>query len=275
MQSGSFRTIIEKLCVLASSVILWIGVWDLVELLLPHGWQWRVLLVVLSLGGLVCAYRGAGKSIPDAQSSAQPATPSSKMDAEGNHSSGRPPKGRRRGGKWVELMPSADDEAGDQVGRLPTEESAARAGAHADNPADVNGVRGPTRVAADPEITEHRGGDPEAQGGDPEKADDRGSDDRGSLELNARSSTARELTWCGRCQKAGLLMLGVLFWIGMWDLLDDHALPTLTRACNRAAVSPGPRKLIDSPACVAIKLAFAVVGALGLWCTLGEAALED
>lgn len=48
--------IAEALLAIASGVLLWMGWWDLIEVLLPSAWQWRLAMVVLGVVGL-CATR--------------------------------------------------------------------------------------------------------------------------------------------------------------------------------------------------------------------------
>ena len=42
----------EALCAITSSVLLWIGAWDLIELLVPNTWPSKLLMVVLGTLGL-------------------------------------------------------------------------------------------------------------------------------------------------------------------------------------------------------------------------------
>ena len=63
---------------------------------------------------------------------------------------------------------------------------------------------------------------------------------------------------CSKCARALLATFaGLTMWVGLWDLLDAHILPTLVTACS------------DEPSagCAAVKLILVAIGALGLYLT--------
>ena len=63
---------------------------------------------------------------------------------------------------------------------------------------------------------------------------------------------------CSRCTRALLATFaGLTMWVGLWDLLDAHLLPSLFDAC------------LDEPnaVCGAVKLSLVAVGAFGLYLT--------
>lgn len=63
---------------------------------------------------------------------------------------------------------------------------------------------------------------------------------------------------CSRCSHALLsTFFGLTMWVGLWDLLDAHILPTAFASCAR-----GPSK-----GCASVKLSLVAVGAFGLWLT--------
>lgn len=63
---------------------------------------------------------------------------------------------------------------------------------------------------------------------------------------------------CSRCARALLVTLfGLTMWVGLWDLLESHVMPTVFTACRHE----------PSTGCAAVKLGFVAVGALGLYLT--------
>ena len=63
------------------------------------------------------------------------------------------------------------------------------------------------------------------------------------------------------------IFAGLTVWVGIWDLIDYHVLPFLSRTCDAAGAEPGPAELLRSPGCCALKLSLVAVGAIGLWAT--------
>ena len=63
---------------------------------------------------------------------------------------------------------------------------------------------------------------------------------------------------CSRCSRALIsTFFGLAMWVGMWDLLDAHILPTCFAACKHE----------PSKGCAAVKLSLVGIGAFGLWLT--------
>lgn len=63
---------------------------------------------------------------------------------------------------------------------------------------------------------------------------------------------------CSRCSRALLATFaGLTMWVGLWDLLDAHLLPTLFDACVHE----------PSVGCGAVKLSLIAIGAFGLYLT--------
>jgi len=77
------------------------------------------------------------------------------------------------------------------------------------------------------------------------------------------------------------LTLGLILWVGLWDVVDYHLIPAVTSqliqhngsllgVCQHAGDevwAPGFQELANHPACALTKLLLAVVGALGLFVT--------
>jgi len=63
---------------------------------------------------------------------------------------------------------------------------------------------------------------------------------------------------CSRCARALLATFsGLTMWVGLWDLLESHILPTLFTACKHE----------PSSGCAVVKLSLVGVGAVGLYLT--------
>ena len=59
-----------------------------------------------------------------------------------------------------------------------------------------------------------------------------------------------------------------MMWVGVWDVVDYHVLPTMTTACAApAGANPSPAELFRFPSCACVKLACFVLGVIGLWAT--------
>ena len=81
-------------------------------------------------------------------------------------------------------------------------------------------------------------------------------EERGAAEV--RHATRLAPFSCSRCTRALLATFaGLTMWVGLWDLLDAHLLPSLFDAC------------LDEPnaVCGAVKLSLVAVGAFGLYLT--------
>ena len=72
--------------------------------------------------------------------------------------------------------------------------------------------------------------------------------------------------------------MGLVLWVGIWDLTDYHIIPTITitvtnsdlGVCQHAvdeAWEPGLREILNHPGCAVTKALLIVVGALGLYVT--------
>lgn len=106
-----------------------------------------------------------------------------------------------------------------------------------------------SKAAADP-----RAIDPATAVGPPE---DPNGVQRWALRKPRRCFDAPKFS-CSRCSRALLATFaGLTMWVGMWDLLDAHVLPTLVKECKTEPNFP----------CAVAKLGLIAVGACGLYCT--------
>lgn len=63
---------------------------------------------------------------------------------------------------------------------------------------------------------------------------------------------------CSRCSRALLATFsGLTMWVGLWDLIETHILPTLFSSCSHE----------PSTGCAVVKLSLVGIGALGLYVT--------
>ena len=70
------------------------------------------------------------------------------------------------------------------------------------------------------------------------------------------------------------ILVGLTLWVGLWDLVDYHLLPqafpgpnNASSICESADADPGPWQLVQAPACACIRLVIFAVGVAGLWVT--------
>ena len=67
--------------------------------------------------------------------------------------------------------------------------------------------------------------------------------------------------------------MGLMVWVGIWDLIDEILVPSVTTACTTAPpaeVQHSNRStsgLKNGPGCAGIKLMLFALGVIGLWAT--------
>eukprot|EP00966_Prymnesium_polylepis_P052774 1222260-Prymnesium_polylepis.1 len=86
----------------------------------------------------------------------------------------------------------------------------------------------------------------------------------------------------GKCARSlCTIAMGLVLWVGIWDLLDYHIIPAVTRllivhngsalgVCEHASddpLTPGIGELMSHPGCSVVKALLVVVGVLGLYVT--------
>ena len=197
---------LEAVVAITSGVLIWIGLWDSIEVLLPSSWHWRLLMIIVGLIGLF-----ATRTL---------------YDQEALHLVRRGQPRQRTG---ATLLPSNELMLGG-------------CGTNEDEEA-MSVPRSPVMPATP--------ATPSAKQENPRRF------------FNAPPPDARRC-----CRALFALGVGLMVWVGIWDLVDYNVLPALTNSsCAAAEAHPGPLQLSRSPGCMAVKFTLVVVGSLGLWAT--------
>lgn len=216
----------ESLIAICSGALLWIGYWDFLDsYLVPNSWWSKLcMLLVGALGALATRSLYAEASPHPIQSADGTCVVADEESVESPRSPALPdvfsPRPRALG-----AMGDADE--GGRPAPLRIYERAAGARTAAAQ-AGKGGVRG--RIA------------------------------------RAREAASRS-RWCflsppkfsgTRCARALLATFsGLTMWVGLWDLLDAHLLPSLFHECRHE----------PSMGCAVVKLSLVAIGALGLYLT--------
>lgn len=248
--------IAEALIALTSGVLIWMGWWDLLEILLPRDWYWRLILIILGAAGLFATRtlydqatlnnrrrRRRTRSRSDENNSSRDERPSASMLSSMEMAT------IDRSHSAVDVEAQSDGGGGADVGG-----GARLTPSRGDQSPMINPTRGLNAAVEQNACAAEGESPPHSPGGMP-------------LFFNAPPPDAR---LCGRALWA--LIVGLTVWVGIWDLIDYNLLPALFTAANStgcmgAEAHPGPSQLWRAPGCVVVKLLLVFIGVVGLWVT--------
>jgi len=220
----------EAVCAITSSVLLWIGAGDLIELLVPNTWPSKLLMVVLGTLGLFLT-----RTLYEDRSLAC--------------------MGERGGEQQDVAMLEAAEPPSSAHGSASPSPTNGAAAPLPDSP--VSSSRHSVRA--------ERGDDGLPSLGPPATLCTDVADDPGRRRLYF-DTPKLDRRRCGMA--LGALLMGLMVWVGIWDLVDELLVPALSNACS-GTPQPGPMAVVHAPGCIGIKLLLLLLGAAGLWCTRG------
>lgn len=231
----------EAMVSITAGVLLWMGVWDLLdEYLVPEEW-WAKLFMLAAGGFALFSTRtlydethvidaGASNAKSNGSySSIAPAGPGDNEKSVGpeDHSTG-----------WCSCC-----------SRLPEHEPATETEVEMEPP-----ISPTTDVESGGDSIDHQAPTPWMM------ARPNGKERVSNMEVSSKARRyfqrpAFSPAKCGRALFA--VFAGLTMWVGLWDLVDQHILPSVFTGCQ----------LEPSGQCAMVKLGLIAVGALGLYCT--------
>lgn len=221
--------VLEASVSIVSGVLIWMGIWDLMDVyIVPDTLSGKLLMVLFGMIGLLCTRTLYDKEMLQAI----------RMS---NGLGGRPDS--------ASLLTAARSD-------VPSTEVAADAAASSISSGSATSTAlGFTSIDLQP--AGGGGAPPAAAAAEPAAGGKRGA-------VPGRWAERRYFRppplSCGRCTRALFaIFVGLTLWVGVWDLVDYHLLPALTHSC-KAEQEP-------NSGCGAIKVGLVALGALGLYCT--------
>lgn len=212
----------EAFIAISSGALLWIGWWDLLEsYLVPQTW-WAKLCMI---------FVGAIGALATRSLYAEPVHVHSIKSADGTSMLDAVEEGLETPRRTAPALPEAFSPRPRTLGLVDDEEDAA----HGVHRTPARGGKQRARAAATRSVA---GGEESCWS-------------RHCFLQPPRFSASR----CGRALLA--TFSGLTMWVGLWDLLDEHLLPTMFTSCAHEPAT----------GCAVVKLSLLAIGALGLYVT--------
>ena len=243
---------LEAFVAIFSGVLLWMGFWDFIDVyMVPRQWWAKLCMVLVGALGLFLTRTLYDEQEPAADEEPKPEGPGSPRSPR-SASLEMPPAAcpKRERSTSSSSMPPVFGSPVSQLraeSRSPLASRLRALAGHGDEPTSYRQVS-----SSQPVPSAEDDGD-----ADEERPRAAGASKPAGASLERRYFDAPQFS-CSRCTRALFSILsGLTLWVGIWDLIDEHLLPGIFKAC------------VSEPdvGCAEVKLSLIGIGALGMYVT--------